>query len=85
MTADILQKASKIIEKAKNDKHFAGDHCDEIIMSGESTADYSLHKFELSEDYFLLLDFSDFSFNDFSIINKSHYEQMKFKDKMEQD
>lgn len=67
----ILQKAIVLIEEATNNDNFHFDYSDNLIATGGSSADYSAYYFELSEDYFLTLDFKDFSFDDFSIVGKS--------------
>lgn len=70
---EILAKANEILNKAQNDLAFLADNADNIIATGERSVDYSLYCFDLSDDYYLLIDFVDFSIEDFSIVNKSHY------------
>jgi hypothetical protein len=73
MTA-ILKKAKQIIEKAKTDEDFFFDNGDQLIATGERSVDYSLYCFDLSDEYYLLIDFVDFAFEDFSIVHKNHYD-----------
>jgi len=68
----ILSKAQGIIASAKNDENFLFDNSGNLIATGERSVDYSLYYFDLSDEYYLLIDFVDFSFEKFSIVNKSH-------------
>ena len=67
---EILKKAMELINKAQNDQEFIFEHSDNLIATGERSVDYSAYCFDLSEDYYLILDFKDFSFEDFSIFHK---------------
>lgn len=67
---NILEKAKRIIEKAMNDENFLADYSDSMIAMGERTVDYCAYCIDLDDEYFLIVDFSDFGFDDFSIVNK---------------
>lgn len=69
---EILKKAQPIILKAQEDDDFLADNTDNLRGTGESSADYSIYEFDLSDDYSLLIDFIDLSYEGFSIVNKNH-------------
>lgn len=66
----ILEKATKIIEKAMNDENFLADNSDSMIAMGERQVDYCAYCLDLDDENFLIVDFTDFGFDDFSIVNK---------------
>lgn len=70
---EILKKAQILVEAAQTNPDFCGDHSDNLFATGERSVDYSAYHFELSDDYYLIIDFVDFSFEDFSIVNRSHH------------
>lgn len=74
MTADdLLNEALKLINKAKSDsRNFMSDYPANLRATGESSSAYSLYEFELSDNYYLVIDFVDLSFEDFSIVCRGH-------------
>lgn len=74
---NILIKATKIIEEGKNNYDFFGKYADSLIGTGERSCDYSVYAIELNEDYTLIIDFVDFSYKDFSIINHKQKDSIR--------
>jgi hypothetical protein len=73
----ILKKAMTLINKAQDDENFLSDNSDRLVGTGDSSAEYSAYCFELSDEYYLILDFVDFSLVDFSIVNRGHKKLME--------
>jgi hypothetical protein len=74
---EVLQKAEKLISDAKNSEGFHEKYAGNLLSSGERTVDYCSYKIDLNKDYFIIIDFIDFGFNDFSIICKKHQIEIK--------
>ena len=68
---NILEKASKIINMADNDYiEFANEYSDCMIAMGEREVDYALYAINLSDDYLLCIESSDYSIDNFEIKSK---------------
>lgn len=67
-----LNEALSLINEAKTDKDFVSKYNDNLFATGERQIDYCAFRFELPEDYYLILDFANFVLEDFSIVCYGH-------------
>lgn len=68
LTEEIFRKAADIIEDARTNKDFRSDYEVNLVAVGDSAEDYSLYEIELSDDYYLVIDFVNFIFEDASLV-----------------
>ena len=68
----IIEKANIIIEQAINDENFVFNHDHKLVATGERASDYCAFRFDIDEKYYLVIDFVDYGFEKFSIVNKQH-------------
>lgn len=78
---DILSKAQKIIEQAETNKEFHSEYANNLVGTGERSSDYSSYHFEINDDYYLIIDFADFSFENFSLVYQNHHHQISLNGK----
>ena len=73
LSVDLLTEALKFIDEAKSDSSaFMTAYPANLRATGESPADYALYEFELSDNYYLVIDFAGLVFEDFSIVCRGH-------------
>lgn len=70
---NIPSEAYKIIEEAKTNDEFVIEYSNHLIGIGERSVDYSVYQFDFPEGYCLIIDFVDFSFESYSLINRNHH------------
>jgi len=68
---EILKKAQTILDKTDDWGAFEVEYDQHLRMHGERMVDGAIFVFKLDDDYTLVVRFSDYSFDDFSIIHKS--------------
>ncbi|PBQ32397.1 hypothetical protein CNR22_11655 [Sphingobacteriaceae bacterium] len=78
LTEEIFKKAADIIEEAKTDKNFRSDYEVNLLAIGDSAEEYSLYEIELSEDYYLVIDFVNFVFEDASLVSRGHESHISY-------
>jgi hypothetical protein len=67
-----LEKTKRLLDEALNNDDFHDKYSDKVIGIGERSVDYMLYQFDLSESRILLIDFTDYAFESFSVVNKDH-------------
>jgi len=72
ITDTIINQAQKIIEEAKSKNDFHTTYESNLRATGESADEYSLYEIELSEDYYLVIDFVNFKLEDVSLVSRGH-------------
>jgi len=68
---EILLKAQAILDKTDDFKAFETEYNQNLRMQGERVFDGAIFVFDLNKDYTLVVSFSEYSFDNFSIIHKS--------------
>jgi|GEM_PF-5098130 len=62
------------LDEAKTDKGFHDKYVEQLLATGETPAEYSVYRFEVADDYYLLIDFVNYQLEDFSLISLGHEE-----------
>lgn len=73
---DILSKAQEIITEAQNSEVFFSKYATNLVGTGERSVDYSVYDIDINDDYSLIIDFADFSFENFSLVYNHHRKQI---------
>jgi hypothetical protein len=68
---NMLSEASTILSRTDDWQAFEKEYSGNLRFSGERMVDGAVFVFDLAKEYTLLVSFSDYSFDNFSIIHKS--------------
>jgi hypothetical protein len=66
-----FKKAEAILDKADDFSTFASEYDQNLRMHGERLVDGAIFVFDLGKNYSLVVNFSDYSFDNFSLIHES--------------
>ena len=72
ITDEILKKGLQILEEAKLNPDFHSNYESNLRATGDSAEEYSLYEIELSEEYYVVIDFVNFKLEDYSLVNRGH-------------
>jgi len=71
-TVEAYAKAEEIINEAKTNENFHQKYANNTIGTGERASELIIYLFELTDDLRLVIDFTEFSFDSYSVISKDH-------------
>lgn len=60
------------VQEAKTNNNFHEKYANNLRGTGERSADYMVYVFEMIDESILIIDFTDYSFESFSVVNREH-------------
>lgn len=75
---ELLKKVDVILEKTDDFESFKDEYYENLRMHGERLADGAVFFFDLGDNYSLVITFTDYLFENFSIIHRSLNSDMLF-------